>query len=164
LSGEYTSSYSQTGALKAFGCIMAGTIEVIPKGTDLSHVDDCLQRGLDAIQHFILETIDFELAELLVESCTRIFDMLLSKVEKDNLNITDFKKYEIQFFRLISTSFGIFNTHSLFSKESSEHNTELKKTCIDLFSKLSKLISIASSSTSTPSVLEKWLPAAFYLI
>ena len=44
LSGEYTSSWSQLGALKAFGCIIAGSIEVIPQQTNLQNVDHCIQK------------------------------------------------------------------------------------------------------------------------
>ena len=168
ISGEYTYAWSQVGALKTFGCILSGAIEVIPKDKDIGTVEDCLTRIFDAIEEHLIEPLDFELAEILVETLTRIFDALLSKVEKEKLDISQFKKYERQIFRMIVTAFGIFSTHSLFNKPSSESNTILKNTCIELFEKFSKILRISQGVNSDIdenfSVLEKWLPVIFHNI
>ena len=127
-----------------------------------------MQRIFDVIEEHILGPLDFELAEILIDALTRIIDSLLIKVEKDNIDLQKISKYERQIFKMLATSFGVFNTHSLFKKESSESNSLLKNTCIELFEKFSKILIIArkedSGSTEEFSILDKWLPVTFYNI
>ena len=85
-----------------------------------------MQRIFDAISEHVLPPLDFELADILTGTLSNIFDMLLHKHEKDNIDISEFAKYERQLFQIITTSFGVFNVHSFFSKVSGERNTELK--------------------------------------
>jgi hypothetical protein len=161
--GEYTYDWSQIGALKTFGCIIQGTIEVIPRDSDFTKIDDLVQRVFDAVQDKLIEPLDFELAEKLVETFDRMFDSLLAKIEKDETDISIFAKYERQFFMMIASWFGVFNIHSLFDKEPSERNKELKHIWIALFEKLNKLLSISKNGEKFD-VLNKWLPLVFYNI
>ena len=168
LSGGYTSPWAQVGALKIFGCLAEGSIEVIPKGADLTQIDECFQRIFDAIEYNLIEPLDFELSEMLVDSLTRIFNKLLNKAEKDNVKISLFSKYERQLFKMITAAFGVFNTHSLFDKDSSDRNKELKYQCLELYSILDKLLDLANnaSENDTPksNIINKWLPVMFYNI
>lgn len=103
---------------------------------------------------------------MLIETLTRMFDMILHKVEMDKISIPEFGKYERQVFHMLTAAFGVFNTHSLFSKESTEKNSELKNTCIKLFKDLGKLSNIANGNEHEDGthILSKWLPVSFYNI
>lgn len=62
-----------------------------------------MQRVFDAIQDKLIEPLDFELAEILVETFDKMFDSLLAKIEKDETDISQFAKYERQFFMMITS-------------------------------------------------------------
>jgi len=140
---------------------------VIPKSSSFSKVDNCVQRVVDAIQNNLIEPLDFELAEKLTETLGRMFDAILAKVEKDGIDVSQLIKYERQLFMMIVAAFGVFNIHSLFKKEASERNRELKQSCIELFKKFDQVLDAAKKTPEDgdkSNVLQKWLPLVFYNI
>lgn len=169
ISGDYTFSWSQIGAINVFGCLAQGSIEVIPTSTNLDRIDNWFQRVFDVILENVIEPMDFELAEVLVGALARIIDAILIRAKDSKVKIESMLKYERSILKMMITAFGVFNIHSLFSKDSSEANTLLKNNLIALFDKFDWLIKTAkgipeAELSSSETVLNKWLPVTFYNI
>ena len=60
--------HTQSGALKCFGYLFAGTIETYPREESLAKVEQLLQDFIDAIEKHVLDSLDTELADSLVNT------------------------------------------------------------------------------------------------
>lgn len=141
ISNELASFYphTQLGALKAFGYVLSGTIEVLPEGFDLARVEPTLTAFVKVIDTIVLEQLDVELADELIATLTKIVDTLSSKRTKDNLDVTQFLQYEQSIFYMAIASLGVFNSFKLASKVDPESIQASKKATLSLLQKMTAL-------------------------
>jgi hypothetical protein len=60
--------HTQPGALKSFGYLLAGTIDIFPKGESLNKIEDMLQEFITSVKSHVLDSLDTELADSLIDS------------------------------------------------------------------------------------------------
>lgn len=60
--------HTQGGAVHCFGYLLAGTIEIFPRGETLARVESVLADFVDAVAKHVLDSLDTELADCLVSS------------------------------------------------------------------------------------------------
>ena len=72
-------SYTQAGAIKAFGYLFEGSVELIIDNSQFERVSEILNDFLYSLEHTVAESLDLELSELVIHSLTTIVDCLLVK-------------------------------------------------------------------------------------
>ena len=71
--------HTQSGSIKAFGPLVAGTIETILPNSDLSRVADILNLFVVAINETVLDSLDAETSACLIYSLDYLADMIVHK-------------------------------------------------------------------------------------
>ena len=59
--------------------MLGGTIETIPPGEGMALVEDVLTEGIKAIEEFVMESMDSELAFVTIDSLEFLFNMMVEK-------------------------------------------------------------------------------------
>ena len=65
-------SYTQAGAVKGFGFLFRGAIELLPESHHLSKVESLLENFLIKVRDHVIDALDLELAEILVQTLNEI--------------------------------------------------------------------------------------------
>lgn len=74
--------HTQSGSLRCFGYLFYGAVDIIPKDEDLKKVESLLDGFVTAVNDFILDALDTDLADHLIESLTNIIEVLTIKKEQ----------------------------------------------------------------------------------
>ena len=72
-------SHTQAGAIKGFGFLFVGAVELLPASEHFSRVDGILNKFMKAIKDHVIDSLDLELAEILVNTLNEIVSVLLQK-------------------------------------------------------------------------------------
>lgn len=72
-------SYTQAGALKGFGYLFYGAVELLPASENLDRVDSLLKSFIKTVKEHVVDALDLELAEILVHSLNEILTILVIK-------------------------------------------------------------------------------------
>jgi len=121
--------HTQPGALRAFGHLFFGCVEVFPKDEDLAKVDELLTDFVVAVNDTVMESLDQELADQLIDTLTNIVEVLSLKQEQ-GLDITLWHKHQKSFFYMIIRSLGVYSSFRLLNKPESDHVVLMKKKCV----------------------------------
>jgi hypothetical protein len=93
-------SYTQGGALKCFGHLISGAIDLVPKEGSIEKIDNVLQEFVQAMNEVVLESLDTELTKYMLYSLTKIFDALIKKKEL-GLDISLVHPYLDHFYQML---------------------------------------------------------------
>ncbi|CDW81095.1 UNKNOWN [Stylonychia lemnae] len=132
--------HTQAGALKAFGYVFYGAVEIIPNDENLDKVDNLLSEFVRSVNEQILDSLDQELADNLIYSLSQIIEILSLKQEKE-FNIKQWQKHEKDFFYMIIRCLGVYHNLKMLNKPDSDHVIEQKKLCIKLLNNLTQVSS-----------------------
>jgi len=77
LASFYT--YTQAGAIKAFGYLFAGSAEFATKSSNFDRLENMMGEFVFAIKTVVQDSLDLEISEILVQTIIEILDCLLSK-------------------------------------------------------------------------------------
>ena len=72
-------SHTQAGAIKGFGFLFVGAVELLPASEHFSRVDGILNKFMNSIKDHVIDSLDLELAEILVNTLNEIVSVLLKK-------------------------------------------------------------------------------------
>lgn len=75
-------SYTQSGAVKAYGYLFEGSCELLDSTEKMEKVQGMLQDFVHYSKNDLVDQLDLELASLLVETLQRVLQVCIDKEEK----------------------------------------------------------------------------------
>ena len=72
-------SYTQAGAIRGFGFMFRGAVELLPESENFSKVDNLLKSFMKTIKDHVVDCLDLELGEILVQTLNEICSVLQEK-------------------------------------------------------------------------------------
>ena len=131
--------YTQAGALKAFGYLFTGAIELLPEAKYFTKVESLLTNFVQTVKDYVIDALDQELAEILVQTLNEVADSLIAKQEAGmdikyvaGAHLYDMLKMGIQ-------CLGVFQSFKLAGKPDPTNIVESKALVTALIGKLGQL-------------------------
>jgi len=131
--------------LKAFGYLFTGALELIPASEHLDKVANLLTDFVDAIDTTVLDSVDLELAEILVDTLDIVTGALLEKKESRVDVSSVISPHLYDFFKMLMRCHGVFQSFKLVGKLEPQNVVDCKKKIVQLMPKLAKLSSDESA-------------------
>lgn len=72
-------SYTQAGAIRGFGFLFRGAVELLPESENFIKVDLLLKSFMKTVKEHVVDALDLELGEILVETLNNICEVLYEK-------------------------------------------------------------------------------------
>lgn len=108
-------SYTQTGAIKAFGHLFKGAIELMNEKMDLSKVHELLNDFIFAIKECVLDSLDQETAPLLLYTLDVMCEELVIRKNK-GVDISIMHEHMKDLFYFVIKSAGVLNNFKFINK------------------------------------------------
>lgn len=132
-------SYTQAGSLRSFGYIFEGSVELMSKPEHFETLQSLVNDFVLAVKTAVLESLDLELAGILMETLTRMFDCLIGKQRKGIEVKHLFGEHLQDCFEFVMRSLSVFQTYRIQGKQDPETVAEGKKAATALIPKLQEL-------------------------
>jgi len=71
--------YTQAGAIRGFGFLFRGAVELLPASENFDKVDGLLKSFMKTIKEHVIDALDLELSEILIQTLNEICEILSEK-------------------------------------------------------------------------------------
>ena len=132
-------AYTQAGALKGFGFLFRGAIELLPESQHLSKVENILQNFIKTVKDQVVDALDLELSEILVGTLNEILSALLAKQAKGVDPKWLIKPYLLDILKMSLKALAVFQSFDLQGKPDPDNVKESKKLIKQIFEQLTEL-------------------------
>ena len=132
-------AHTQAGALKGFGFLFRGAVEMLPESEHFSKVEQVLKSFMQAIKDHVVDSLDLELAEILIGTLNEIVSSLL---ERQNAGVSPswlIRPYLTDIMLSSLKALATFQSFQLQGKQDPDNVIASKKLIKELLGKLTEL-------------------------
>jgi len=132
-------AYTQAGAVKGFGYLFVGAVELLPESANFTKVEGVLASFMKAVKDHVVDGLDLELAEILVNTLDEIVSVLLEKKRQQVDPSWLIRPYLKDMLLMVLKALAVFQTYQLQDKPEPPNVVRSKQTIGEFFKKLTKL-------------------------
>jgi len=132
--------FTQPGAIKSFGYLFWGAIELLPELKYFGKVDEIFEAFIKAVDDVVVIGLDIQLATLLIDTIEEIMDAFMKKRNEKGIDFTNFLAPHLRSLLIMTIrSQGVFNAFKLDAKDDPETIIASKKQCKKILMCLTEL-------------------------
>lgn len=132
--------FTQPGAIKSFGYLFWGAIELLPELKYFGKVDEIFTEFIKAVDEVVVIGLDIQLATLLIDTVEEIMNAFMKARNERDIDFKDFLAPHIRSLLIMTVrAQGVFNAFKLDNKDDPETIIASKKQCKKILMCLTEL-------------------------